>query len=1217
MKISIRPCSRSCSTAIRPDTTKRQLINQRLGVLVRFHWKELLALSALLSVALFFPYRAAAQGITTGTILGTVVDPSGAVIPNAQITATDIAKGTTIRTVSQADGGFSFRLVPIGTYRLAISAPGFSPGAINSVVVVSGVTTDLKTVRLGVAASEKVIVNGSTTPLLQVTDSQVSTTFTAQTLESSPLNNSFDTTTEVIPGVVSTHMDDFSNTNGDNFSVNGQSGRYNNFEFDGQSNNDNTIGGPQIFFGNQDALAEIQVISNDYSAQYGRNSGAVVNYITKTGTDQFHGSAFEYYQGSFLSSLENQEKSPLFGFCAPGQSPGTGCTEPVLPRSVENRFGGTLGGPIIRNKLFFFGSTYWDRVRTGVAPSTSSALTPTPAGLTQLGSTFPNNAAVEALQNAGPYAIKAGSPAAVGAITYQTVTGPGGVTATNVPFSFVQRLVASPYNDQEHLGRLDWQPTDRDHLFARYFYQDYVADAAFGDIPSGGYVNSNDTVHTIGADWTHTFSPVWVDQLRYSFQQASGSFDGGGYPDCTTTSYNSCPTSILINGYEGFGLSTVFPQGRVVKVTQVQNNATWTHGNQTILFGGEVDYQNSPQVGEFNFGGLFTYDSFNNFISDSPGSGQPVTSATLSLVDGEFTTKYKETDVAAYIQDDWKVTPSLTAHLGMRWEYFSPAFNVLHDETVTRESNPATAFWDTSLPLADRTFPAVQQYVKGFEPRIGLAWNPEFDSKMVVKAGYAINENPAFYNIATNSQNTAPISNAGTIYCTGGTTCLPSGGDISWGAVRALNLPTLPRGGDPRMRDQQTVPTNLRPPYTQTYTLAIDHQLGNAAVLEVRYVGSLTQKNFQIFNANPYLLSVQTNFPAYAPVTLCSDPNATGYGRPNCDYGNVAEVGNGGWANYNGLQTNLTTRNLHGLTGTFSYTYSKTLDNATDAFVSTGSGGSSIAYAQNPLNTDEGERGVSGNSETHVIGVQFDYQLPDFVKSNGLLARVTNGFSLSGFYRYDSGQPYTPYQPIGLDAYTPDTSYCDGLFNSSSVAVGQDTCRLIRSNKNAPLGTVAYLNPYTGPFVNGSPTLGTPQYVAYGSDSLITDANGNIIGYNPGTPINPANAHWIVNNMAYAQSVGNPYPGSSRSIETGDSYSELDATIVKKIRVNERVSAQLSMAAYNALNQMYRGAPQSYVANIGVFGSYDYSSPGSVGGIPGNTAQSGTRFILLGAKVTF
>jgi hypothetical protein len=300
-----------------------------------------------------------AQGITTGTITGSVVDPSGSAIPNAQITITSNSQGTTRQTTSGMAGDFSISAVPIGQYTLTISASGFSTATVNDLKVNAGATSGLKAIPLSLStAHTQVEVNGSAAALLETSDSQVTTTLDSQSVQGIPLNNGFDTATEVIPGVVSTHGANFSNTNGDNFSVNGQSGRSNNFELDGQANNDNSVAGPQVFFGSQDAIQELQVITNNFSAQYGRNAGAVVNYITKSGTNSYHGSAFEFYQGDMLASLTNGEKNPLFGFCAPGQSASSGCTTPVVPRLVENRYGGTLGGPVMKDKLFLFGSTY-------------------------------------------------------------------------------------------------------------------------------------------------------------------------------------------------------------------------------------------------------------------------------------------------------------------------------------------------------------------------------------------------------------------------------------------------------------------------------------------------------------------------------------------------------------------------------------------------------------------------------------------------------------------------------------------------------------------------------------------------------------------------------------------------------------------------------------------------------------------------------------------
>lgn len=1182
--------------------------------------RRFILLCFALAVTLY-SHHLVAQGITTGTISGSVTDSSGAVVEHAHVTATEVSKGIRLIAETQSEGSFSLRAVPIGKYELVISAAGFNDVRVENVLVNSGATTDIGKIAVAVTtASEQVQVNATSSVLLETSDSQVTTVFDSQQMSRLPFNNGFDTATELIPGVVSAHADNFSNTNGDTFSVNGQSSRFNNFELDGQSNNDNTIGGPQIFFGNQDAIAQLQVITNDYSAQYGRNAGAIVNYITKSGTNQFHGSGFEYYQGQFLSSFTNQAKNPLFQYCIPGQDPATtGCTPTQLTRYVENRYGGTLGGPILKDKLWFFGSTYWDPIHTGAAPAvsnnpTNGTLTPTPDGLQQLASAFPNNPSVAILQNYGPYGVKTGNPQPVGSIVMQTVTGPGGVTAT-IPFSLVQRLVTTPFKDQEHLGRLDWQPTGADHFFLRYFYQDLDLAAAAGDIAAGGWGDSIGGAHSVGADWTHTFSAHWIDQLRYSFQQTRAYLEGGAYPDCTAANVASCPSDVVFNGSSdlsfGYTQNPQIPQGRIVKVTQVQNNATWSHGNHTLLFGGEIDYQNSPSAYLPSYGGMFVFNSISNFLANGPLIGQIGQNvSTLSLADGNYTTKFTELDAAGYIQDDWKVTASLTAHIGLRWEYLSQPYNKLHDETVARESNPATAFWDPTLPLAYRTVAAVDDFYKNFQPRLGFAWNPGFDKKLVVRGGYAINSNPSFYNIFSNDAVLAPTSNTGQIVCNGAN-CLPANGSFAISDVRTANLAALPRGSDPRERDQGGVPLSFRPPYTQIYTLALQHQLGSAAVGELRYTGSLTHKNFQTSDGNPYLLPVQQDFRNYVPITLCQDPTAVGYGRPDCTLGNNSVINNTGWANYNGLQLNITTRNLHGVTGTFAYTHSRALDNATDAFRSTGVGGSSIAFPQNPLDPDAPERGVSGNDFPNVVGLGFMYEFPRTQRKSGMMSRLINGYSLSTIYRYDSGQPYTFYQPIGLDAFTPDISYGDAAFNGDfNVGVGVDTSRLVLSNKKAPLNAVAYYNPYTGPMVDGTPTLGPPEFVAYQSDYI--DSNGN---YNPGTPVDPASAHWIINNQAYTKLVGNPYPGSGRGINRGVTFSEMDGTIIKSTPITERINVELSMAAYNALNQAYRGSPGSFVAEQTTLGTVDYNNTGTV---PTPTGlASGNRFVILGAKVIF
>ena len=352
---------------------------------------------ALITAAPLLQEEASAQGITTGSISGAVADTTGAIISGATITATAKATNITLKTTSSGDGSFSFKDVPIGIYTVVISESGFAGLTLNNIEVASSREQALGIQKLSPGATEAVVEVSAAQNILETSQSQVTTTFDSQQVTNLPTAGGFDELALLIPGVVDTHMDNFSNTNGANFSVNGERGRANNFEIDGQANNDTTITGPQVFFGNDEAIAEIQVITNSFSAQYGRNAGSVVNYITKSGTNAIHGSAIYKYSGDFASSLaQGVSKGEQFGFCGPGQTPAAdGCAAAVVPRYVDNFYGGTLGGPILKNKLFAFGSTYWDReTEYGALVTSNGTLFPTTAGLTQLVAAFPGNASV-------------------------------------------------------------------------------------------------------------------------------------------------------------------------------------------------------------------------------------------------------------------------------------------------------------------------------------------------------------------------------------------------------------------------------------------------------------------------------------------------------------------------------------------------------------------------------------------------------------------------------------------------------------------------------------------------------------------------------------------------------------------------------------------------------------------------------------------------------
>src|ERR1700684_1128267 len=274
------------------------------------------------------------QGIVTGSISGTALDPQGAVVSGANVRATKRETNRVFSTTSSDAGVVQLPSLPPGTYAVTVEVQGFSTYEAKNVLVEVGKDTSLGSINLKLGSSAEVVTVEDAAPLVESTTDQLSATFSTEQVASVPLGNTYDSFVLFTPGVATAGSGGFSNNNGAELSVNGQRARSNNFQLDGQNNNDNTIGGPSIFFGNQDVIAELQVVTN-FDAEYGRNMGGVVNYITKGGTNHFHGTAFEFWQGDHFDSLQNQEKSPLYGFCASGQSTATGCAAPAIPFFVQ------------------------------------------------------------------------------------------------------------------------------------------------------------------------------------------------------------------------------------------------------------------------------------------------------------------------------------------------------------------------------------------------------------------------------------------------------------------------------------------------------------------------------------------------------------------------------------------------------------------------------------------------------------------------------------------------------------------------------------------------------------------------------------------------------------------------------------------------------------------------------------------------------------------
>ena len=1169
-----------------------------------------LSLALLAGAAcLFLAAAAFSQGIATGSMSGTVTDATGAIVPGAKVTAVNMATNQTFAGETNDAGIVALRSLPPGNYKVTITIKNFRTVGLENVEVVVGQDSSLGSIKLELGQVGETILVESGTPLVETGTSQVTTSFNTKAVADLPLSGSFDALALFIPGVADSGDNSFSNNNGASFSSNGLRGRSNNFQIDGQSNNDNSVAGPSIFLGNQDALEEVSVITNDFGVEYGRASGSVVNYVTKSGSNDFHGSGFEYYLGSFADSHDNEEKNPLFGFCAPGVASTTAApcnTVNPVPLYVENKFGGSIGGPIKRNKAWFFFTPYFDRERSAGSPSTTTTFTPTPNGLTQLAAAFPGNRAVAALNAIGPYAVKAGNPqisgntkpcpagfvAGNGPVCSKVVTD--GTTTATIDFAPITRSVPSLFNDREFTGRVDLQITSKDRLGSRYIFQQNILTGATGRFAAGAWVDIPARDQQIALDWTHTFSVTFLNQARYSFSRAGFGFEGGSFPACTRATINACPTGISFQDNEvNFGVQSNLPQGRTINNTQVQDNASLLRGKHTFKVGGEYYKQRSPNTFLPNINGTYTFADFNHFLQDAP--------VQLSLTDGPPKFSFKEYDIAAYAGDDWRLKNNLTVNLGLRWEFSSQAINLLHDITVANQAG-STPFWSTAAPTSVTTVPEIPNDYKYFGPTVGFAWKPHLfgmtREKTVIRGGYRLTYDPAYYNIFLNVATSAPVVNSGTA---AGAACIAPclvGSGFLGSDVRAAHLSDIPRGVNPGTRNNTRVANNFHEPYTQEWTLGVQHEWTSKMVLEVRYVGNHVVGNFQTVNANPALSGLVANsFSSFipsgvAPCTTAGAPGLSG-GREDCNFRNVRNRENTGWSRYNGLQSEFRVRNWHGLSGAGSFTWSKTLDNSSEIF-STSAGGNSVAGAQNPFDISSGEKALSGLDFPKTAGLYLIYELPFYKNKHGFLGRLLGGYQANTTWRYSTGQLWTPFTFPGAN------SSCQTSFDNTYF--GLSTCRPFLGSASAPVDTV-------------------------GRCTNATLTNCGLVDFNTGSPMTAA--RWIYNDDTAAAFFKTPYGNGGRNPGVrGQAVSAVNFSMFKTTKISEKLSLRLEAQVYNLFNHMFLGVPDPTIDNFNLanngsfannfFNSSGGTNPNGFGGYTNSVLNGlGRRRLVLGGKITF
>lgn len=1174
---------------------------------------------------------------TTGSISGTVVDPAGNVVSGATVTAKNEATGVSSGSFSTTgDGQFVFSNLNPGLYSVTVStASGFKTKTTTGVTVRLGLETPLRVALEVGGASETVTIVASADEIAS-TNSEITANFDKRKVSELPSNAAgagIDTLALNIPGVTPGFGN--VNSNGTTLSVNGNRARSNNFTIDGTDNNDLSIGGPSYFVSNTEIVQEYQVVTNNFSAQYGRNQGAIVNIITKGGTNDFSGSAFLYHRNaSSLDAMNNIERRTA--------------TRSAKDKFISNTYGFTFGGPIVKNKAFFFGSFQGIRQTQNVT-TRSGNLAILASEFTRLRAAFPGNAAISALTNQGAFGltnfgtVRNRSDRAQDRVCISATPTVNCVVGTNetgyFAAHFPEREFSLPFEQDEYTIRGDWNVTDKDNLRFQYLNQDAVTVNGLGgvlgftgDIPAKS--------QNFSGFWNRQISSNVINSFQGTFQRLSVKFGGGCtdpltgcIPDPATDIANSYG-NIQFAGLRGLttnavmqtvGQATNLPQGRIVDVYQFSDKVNWNVGAHSMTFGADIRKLKNSVPFLPNINGVARFSSLAAVTSNVPTGG-------VTLADGATDLQYEQLDRFFFFQDDWRVRSNLTLNLGLRYEFSGQPINRIFDVTSARESNAATALYRQNLPLEARIFPKLPSDKNNFAPRIGFAWSPKFgDSKFakflfgendatVLRGGYSIAYDAVFYNIMLNISTSAPTVILDTFVPTAQLPNNPLGA-----AFRSAYSANLRRNTfDPRLLTQTIVDNDFHNPYTVQYSFGLQRQINDSNVFELRYVGNLGKDLFQTVNANPLYSNLyngysQTitmagtatvvNFPNFrnllvgapAPQTCVNDPltpdnEAACNGRLLAGRGLLRSRTNTGRSRYDSLQARYNGRFLNkNLNFGAAYTFSKALDNASEIF----SFGEN-AVAQNPFDIDKGEYGYSGFDRPHAFSMNFIYDVPLYRDQQGFVGKVLGGWQVNGTYNLASGRPYTPSQ--FANSQIIGNTYMDGGF--ANTFIGLDALRPFAGNASVDPRRIGITNidaRLIG-FLSATAALSTTGFY------LLNDLNRGVL-----TPVTPNDVRFIYNGPGAALAFGTPFGTAGRNSVRGIKLNQMNMGVFKTTSVTERIRVQFRAEAFNVLNHPTSGFGVAAGASLP---DIITENAGITFGDPRETALSSRR-VQFGLRILF